>query len=140
MLNFKILGVLDVFDGVEFISTIKIQTLSLQDFWNFFCPNSSYFWPSGQFLYLIRRPYNFSSNTGALSDWEIVIISRDKISSSSNDNISEPFDFVLVMECVILITVLECQFNCDCENIVRTQLLAVKWCFQFKFKLKFAIY
>lgn len=42
LLNFKILGVLDVFDGAESISTIEntIQALSLQDFLNFFAPNS----------------------------------------------------------------------------------------------------
>ena len=40
LLNFKILSVLNVFDGAESISTIKntIQALFLQYFLNFFCP------------------------------------------------------------------------------------------------------
>jgi len=52
LLNFKILSVLDVFDGAESISTIinKIQTLHLQDFLKLFCPDSDHFLPFKQFL------------------------------------------------------------------------------------------
>jgi len=49
-------------DGIESISTIKnmIQTLLLQDFLKFFCPDSGHFWPFTLFLHLGRRLFLFN--------------------------------------------------------------------------------
>jgi len=66
VLNFKILGVIEVFDNAEFISTIKntIQTLPLQEFLKKIYLNSNHFWSSKKFLH---RQLQFKIKTSELT-------------------------------------------------------------------------